>query len=255
MKPIAIQLFSLRDEMQRDVVATLKRVKELGYDGVEFAGLWGFTPEEMAELVCDLGLVPISAHIPIGDLRNDALGFIECFKRVGCKHIVIPWLDEIDRPGSENWEKTKAHFERIGKIAVENQMSLSYHNHDFEFLPLKNGVLGFDDLFESISPDLLKMQQDVCWVHSAGYSPEKYLEKYQNRCPLLHLKDYSRENGEFGFRPVGNGEIDFVSVIDTAEKCGVEWYIVEQDRPTMGKTSLECAELSIKYLKSIDNKQ
>ena len=252
MKPVAIQLFSLRDEMKDDVVGTLKRVKELGYDGVEFAGLWGKTPEEMAELVGELGLVPISAHIPIGDLRKDALGVIECFKRVGCKHVVIPWLDEIDRPKSESWENTKADFERIGKIAAENQMSLSYHNHGFEFEPLQNGVLGFDNLFDSISPDLLKMQQDVCWVHHAGHSPEKYLEKYKNRCPLLHLKDYSRENGEFGFRPVGHGEIDFVSIIETAEKCGVEWYIVEQDRPTTGKTPFECAEMSIKYIKELN---
>ena len=252
MKPVAIQLFSLRDEMQKDVKATLKKVKELGYDGVEFAGLWGKTPEEMAELVGELGLVPISAHIPIGDLRKDAPGAIECFKRVGCKHIVIPWLDEIDRPGSGNWERTKADFERIGKIAAENQMSLSYHNHGFEFEPLENGNLGFDDLFESISPDLLKMQQDVCWVHSSGYSPEKYLDKYKNRCPLLHLKDYSRENGEFGFRPVGHGAVDFASVFEAAEKCGVEWYIVEQDSPTVGKTPFECAEMSIKYIKTLN---
>ena len=69
---------------------------------------------------------------------------------------------------------------------------------------------------------------------------------------MLHLKDYSRENGEFGFRPVGHGEIDFVPIIETAEKCGVEWYIVEQDRPTTGKTPFECAEMSIKYIKELN---
>ncbi|MBR6783284.1 MAG: sugar phosphate isomerase/epimerase [Clostridia bacterium] len=269
MLPVAIQLYSLRDDAKQDLVGTLKAVKEYGYDGVEFAGLYGKAPSEVAELLREIGLVPVSAHVSLPELLADTQKVIDDYKAVGCKNIVIPWLSAEDRPGGENYEKTRGNFERIGKLLAENGMVLSYHNHDFEFARLENGEFGFDNLYDTISSDVLKMQMDTCWVSVAGESPIHYLEKYANRCPLLHLKDYvgeksdnmyaligiDDEDGEkkqsFEFRPVGHGVQDFEAIIKAAEKCGVEWLIVEQDEPTNGKTCLECAKLSREYLKTI----
>ena len=270
MLPIAIQLYSLRDDAERDLLGTLKAVKEYGYDGVEFAGLYGKAPLEMKELLEKIGLTPISAHIALPELLSDTEKVINDYKTVGCKHIVIPWLGENERPGGKNYPETLEQLKKIGKIAKDNGISLSYHNHDFEFVRLESGEYGFDNLYDSTSPDVLKMQMDTCWVSVAGENPIKYLEKYSNRCPLLHLKDYvgeksnnmyaligidegeeKEEKQAFDFRPVGYGVQNFEPIIEKAEKCGVEWLIVEQDEPSMDKSRLECAKLSIEYLDKI----
>lgn len=270
MLPIAIQLYSLRDDAERDLAGTLKAVKEYGYDGVELAGFYGKTPEEFASIVKEIGLTPVSAHISLYDLRTDAKKVISDYKTVGCEHLVVPGLAAEDRPGNEGWESVKADLDKFGEMIREAGMTLSYHNHDFEFVKLENGEYGFDDLYMNTKPENLKMQQDSCWVAVAGESPVAYLEKYANRCPLLHLKDYVGQKSEnmyaligideskkeasatFEFRPVGYGVQDFKTIICAAEKCGVEWLIVEQDEPSMGKSRMECAEMSIKYLRESD---
>ncbi len=269
MLPIAIQLYSLRNEMEKDVESTLKAVKEYGYNGVEFAGLCGKTPEEMKSLLVEIGLVPVSAHIPLCDLRNDLDKVINDYKAVGCKNLVVPYLPDEDRPAGEGFKKVVADLELFGEIIRNAGMTLSYHNHDFEFVRMETGEYGFDYLYSNTSPENLLVQQDTCWVRVAGESPIAYLEKYANRCPLLHLKDFVGEKSEnmynligieetktdapqsFEFRPVGYGVQDFKSIISTAEKCGVEWLIVEQDEPSMDKSPLECAKMSIEYLKTI----
>lgn len=270
MKPIAIQLYSVREEAEKDVVGTLNALKEYGYDGVEFAGLYGKTPEEMKALVESIGLTPISAHVSLPQLLADTDNVINTYKTVGCKHIVIPWLGVNDRPGGENYPATREALIKIGEKMRDAGMSLNYHNHEFEFIPLENGELGFDNLYDSIPADLLKMQMDTCWVSVAGQDPLHYLEKYANRCPLLHLKDYVGEKSDnmyeligvdgeaadsekqaFEFRPVGYGVLNFKPIMDKAEKSGVDWFIVEQDKPSMGKSCMECAKMSIMYLKSL----
>ena len=255
--------------MENDVESTLRAVKEYGYDGVEFAGLCGKTPEEMKTLLAEIGLVPVSAHIPLVDLRNDIDKVINDYKAVGCKNLVVPYLPDEDRPAGEGFKKVVADLENFGAIVRAAGMTLSYHNHDFEFIRMENGEYAFDYLYSNTTPENLMVQQDTCWVRVAGESPIAYLEKYANRCPLLHLKDFVGEKSEnmynligieetksdapqsFEFRPVGYGVQDFKSIIATAEKCSVEWLIVEQDEPSMDKTPLECAKMSIEYLKNI----
>lgn len=269
MLPIAIQLYSLRNEMENNVEATLKSVKEFGFDGVEFASLCGKTPEEMKNLLDSIGLVAVSAHIPLCDLRNDVQKVISDYKAVGCKHLVVPYLPDEDRPSGGGFKRVVEDLERLGEIIRNAGMTLSYHNHDFEFVKMDNGEYAFDYLYSNTSPDNLKVQQDTCWVKVAGENPIEYLKKYSGRSPLLHLKDFVGEKSDnmynligieenkterpqsFQFRPVGYGVQDFASIISTAETCGVEWLIVEQDEPSMDKTPLECAKMSINYLKNI----
>ena len=118
--------------------------------------------------------------------------------------------------------------------------------------------------------DLLETQLDTCWVNVGGENPAEYLLKYAGRANIVHLKDFvgcKAENmyaligidedeekdakGQFEFRPVGYGLQNFPAILDACEKVGAKWVVVEQDMPTMGKTSLECAEMSINYLRSL----
>ena len=266
--PIAIQLYSVRDDMAADFEGTLKKVKALGYDAVEFAGLYGKSAAEVKKLCEEIGLVPLSAHVPFIDMMND-LSLLDVYAEIGCKFIVIPYLTEEYRPGNEKFADVIEGAKVLGKKANELGMKLCYHNHDFEFVKV-DGEYALDILYKEVSADLLQTELDTCWVNVGGENPADYLRKYAGRAELLHLKDFvgcKSENmyaligidedekketgGKFEFRPVGSGVQNFPAILAAAEESGVEWVVVEQDMPSMDKTPMECAEMSINYLKSL----
>lgn len=250
MLPIAIQLYSVRDDMEKDFEGTLRAIKSYGYEGVELAGFYGKTAEEVKNILSEIGLVPVSAHVGIELMRADMEQVIKDYKTVGCKYIAVPWLNPEDRLTSENAEKTVSDIRRFTKMAMDNGLIMCYHNHDFEFERI-NGEYAFDLLYSEI-PEL-KVEQDSCWVAVSGESPSEYLKKYSGRTPLLHLKDFAgtRADNTFELRPNGYGVQNFGEIIKTAEENGVEWLIVEQDEPSMDKSRLECAKLSIEYLETL----
>lgn len=266
--PIAIQLYSVRDDMAADFEGTLKKVKALGYDAVEFAGLYGKSAAEVKKLCEEIGLVPLSAHVPFIDMMND-LSLLDVYAEIGCKFVVIPYLTEEYRPGNEKFADVIEGAKVLGKKANELGMKLCYHNHDFEFVKV-DGEYALDILYKEVSADLLQTELDTCWVNVGGENPAEYLRKYAGRAEILHLKDFvgaKSENmyaligidedekketgGKFEFRPVGSGVQNFPAILAAAEESGVEWVVVEQDMPSMDKTPMECAEMSINYLKSL----
>ncbi len=266
--PIALQLYSVRDDMAADFEGTLKKVKELGFDGVEFAGLFGHSAEEIKAMCDEIGLTPISAHIPFGEmLANPAV--IEIYAKIGCKFVVMPYLEEAYRPGNEKYGELVSLLTYIGEKANELGLKFAYHNHDFEFEKV-DGEYMLDILYREIPAALLQPQLDTCWVNVGGENPAEYIRKYSGRMGILHLKDFvggKSENmyaligidenekkdtaGKFEFRPLGKGVQDFPAILVAAQDAGVEWVVIEQDEPSMNKTPLECAEISINYLKSL----
>lgn len=269
--PIALQLYSVRNELGKDFTGALRKVKSLGYDGVEFAGLYGHKPAEIKEIIEDTGLVPISAHVPYSELADAPEKVIKEYAQIGCKYIAIPYLTEEYRPGSEKFNEVIESAKAWGKIANEMGVTLLYHNHDFEFQKI-NGEYALDVLYKSVPADLLQTEIDTCWANVAGENPSVYLRKYSGRSPVVHLKDFvmpgkkpakmyaligisedSREETEsaFEFRPLGLGNQNFREILEACEDVGAGWVVVEQDEPSMGKTPFECAELSINYIRSI----
>ena len=266
--PVAIQVYSLRNEADANLYGTLKKIKAMGYDGVEFAGMYGHKPAEIREMCEDIGLVPLSAHVPYVDLVADAEGTLKKYAEIGCSYVVVPYLKPEHRPDSDQFDEVIANIEKIGKTAKDMGIVLLYHNHDFEFMKL-NGKYALDVLYDTVSADYLQTELDMCWVNVGGENPAEYLLKYSGRAPVLHLKDFYGEKSDdmyeligidkkmpkrpanFEFRPVGYGKQDFPTILAAAEKAGVQWVVVEQDNPTEENTPLECAEMSRNYLKSI----
>lgn len=266
--PIAVQVYSVREYAKADLYATLKEIKEIGYDGVEFAGLYGNSPADIRKMCEEIGLIPISAHVPYLDMVADPVGVLSQYKEIGCKFVVIPYLTPEYRPGTDKWPEVVENAKMLGKTAKDLGMTLLYHNHDFEFVTL-GGKYALDMLYEAVSADLLETELDTCWVNVGGENPSEYIMKYAGRSPLVHLKDFVGSKSEnmyeligidkkaepdaqaFEFRPVGSGKQDFPSILIAAEKAGATWVAVEQDKPSMGLTSLQCAEKSRAYLKSI----
>ncbi len=270
--PIAIQLYSIRDEMEKDFKGTLKKVKEMGYDGVEFAGLFGNSPSDVKAMLDEIGIVAISAHVALNEILADIPKVISDYKAIGCRYIAIPWLAEERRPGRPLYSQTVEDFKAIGEEAKKQGMTLLYHNHDFEFEKV-DGEYILDILYRDIPADLLQTQLDTCWVNVGGENPANYVRKYSGRAPVVHLKDFvmpgkkparlydligtdnepqdESDTEKFELRPLGYGVQDVPAIVKAAVEAGTQWFVIEQDNPSMGKTPMECMKMGIDYLKSI----
>jgi len=268
---IGIQLYSLRDALAADFEGTLKLVSEMGYDTVEFAGIYGKSAEEVKSLCAKYNLEPISAHVALSDMESDPYVF-ETYKAIGCKYIVVPYLPEQYRPKEGNADWIVNYLTSMCQKAHDAGLMMLYHNHDFEFTRLENGKYYLDEIYDRIPATILETELDTCWVNVAGENPSEYVKKYTNRAHVVHLKDFFKrgENVEgmyeligiksvkpasndeqFGFRPVGHGMQDIPSIIDASKSAGAEYLIVEQDNPTPGKNPIDEVRLSREYLKSI----
>ena len=267
--PIAVQIYSVRDDASADLYGTLKKIKEMGYDGVEFAGLYGHTPAQVKAFCDEVGIVPISAHVPFVDMLKDPMGVLSQYAEIGCKYVAVPYLVPEHRPEHANFAYVVEFIHVLGKAAKKLGMTMLYHNHDFEFLKI-DGKYALDILYDTVPADLLQTELDTCWVNVGGENPADYIRKYSGRAPVVHLKDFAGEKSEnmyaligidkeadtesskFEFRPVGKGKQNFSAILDAAKDAGAEWVVVEQDEPSMGLTRMECVKASIDYLKSFE---
>ena len=266
--PIALQLYTIRGDMAVDFEGTLKKVKEMGYDGVEFAGLFGNSPANVKRICQELGLTPVSAHVSFTDMMANP-SVLEAYAEIGCQYVVIPYLTEEYRPGKEKFFEVIEGAKLLGEKAKALGLRLAYHNHEFEFNRI-NGEYALDILYREVSADLLQTQLDTCWVNVGGENPVSYIRKYSGRAEMIHLKDFvgrktenmyaligidedeeKNTHGKFEFRPLGKGVQDFPAILSAAKEAGTKWVIVEQDLPSLGLTALACAKASIDYLKTL----
>ncbi len=231
----------------------MARLKAMGYDGVEFAGFYGHSAEDVAAMLQKHGLTAASSHVPLQAIRADMDGTIAYHKAIGCRFIAVPYLDDETRMGAAGFAQAMADIAEFERRCHSAGITLLYHNHDFEFVKL-SGVYGLDFLYTAIPA--LQTELDTCWVKYAGECPVKYLQKYAGRAPIVHLKDYVGVKGDrppyaliglqddgpkdevpFMFKPFGYGCQDAQAVIEAAAQAGAGWVIVEQDespeRPTL----------------------
>ncbi len=269
---VAVQLYSVRDEMEKDFYGTIKLMKEIGYDGVEFAGLFEQNPEEIKAFCDEIGIVPISAHVPYYDMLENPEAVLADYAKIGCKYVAVPYLTEECRPGTDGFAATVEGIRKIGEAAKALGIQLLYHNHDFEFVKIGDDY-ALDVLYSTIPEDLLKTEIDTCWVNVAGVNPAEYIEKYSGRAPVVHLKDFKKsgdklgklydligiddeaqaeeEEDSFSFMPVGHGVQDMPEILAACENAGAQWVVVEQDSPAKGDTPVNSVTLSREYLKTL----
>ncbi|TAH70006.1 MAG: sugar phosphate isomerase/epimerase [Anaerolineaceae bacterium] len=221
----------------------------MGYDGVELAGLYGYTPEEIRDILNNIGLIPISAHVSYAEFMEDIEATVNRYATIGCKFLAIPYLTVEYRYRGEKYQELLKNIPLIANACQKKGITLLYHNHDFEFEKTERGNYVLDELFEQFSDEIIQTEIDTCWVKYAGVEPTGYIRKYSGRSPIIHLKDYAIDE-KFDYRPLGHGIQDIPAILEEALKVGTEWIVVEQDNHSQ-RSPLENTLMSREYLKTL----
>jgi sugar phosphate isomerase/epimerase len=243
--PIALQLYTVRDDAAQDFAGTLGKVAEIGYAGVELAGYNGMSIQDLKRRLDDLHLHVAGSHVGLDRLENEMSAVIEENLALGNPNVVVPYLGD-DRRSVDGYKKTAEQLNGYGEALKSLGLTLAYHNHDFEFKPLENGQIGMDILLGETDPMLVKAEIDTYWVLFAGLDPVAYLKDKTGRVPLMHLKDRDKTDGSFA--PVGTGDLPLDALITTAIEIGTDFLVVEQD--TTKGPALEAVKLSYDNLKA-----
>lgn len=245
--PLSIQLYTLRDQTARDFAGTLKSLADIGYKGVELAGYGNLkSADEVKAAVSAAGLVISGAHEGIDGLASDPEKKIAEHKTLGNQHVIVPWAP-LEGKDEEGYKEFAAKLQSVGEAVTKAGLTLLYHNHSFEHKPLKKGLDGLDVIYQNTSPDVVKAELDLFWTQHGGYNPAAYLKKFGSRCLMVHLKDME-VGPDRRFANVGEGIIDFHSIINVGRELNLRWYVVEQDN-CYGQDPLEAARNSFNTLR------
>lgn len=225
LKPISVQLYSLRDASATDFPGVLKRVAAMGYKGVEPAGFYGKTAQEVRKMVNDLGMVVSSSHTPWAGAAN-AQEVIDNSGALGTK-LMIGGFGPNEFVDEAAIAKTAELVNGMNDTLVKAGITLVLHNHWWEFEKLANGQIKYE-LFAKLCPGV-KFELDTYWAANFGAnSAAEMVTKFAKRCPLLHIKDglFEREGKMLA---VGSGKNDIAGAIHAADPAVLQWLVVEAD--------------------------
>ena len=244
--PIAVQLYSVRTLCAQDLPGTVAGVAKLGYQGVEFAGYYKRSAQELRKLLDDNGLKCCGTHTGIDTLLGDNLAkTIEFSKTLGNIHLIVPGLPEKYRNSANAWRETAKVFNEISEKAKPQGMRVGYHNHSIEFKAL-DGQIPWDVFFGNTNKDVV-MQLDIGHIVHGGGDPVKVLKQYRGRAKTVHVKEYSSTKKD---AIVGEGEVKWKEVLPLCEKIGgTEWYIIEEESGAY--PGLEGIDKSLKNLHAL----
>lgn len=223
--PVALQPYTVRDELARDYLGTLSRIAEIGYKGLEIGPPpAGISTDAFKQHIERAGLQVIGTHAPLAQLTDGLDALVAYLQEVGGSYLALS-----HRFASRQEVLDAARqFDQIGARCRERGVQFLYHNHNWEFTRF-DGEYAYDILLQATSPNLLKMELDTYWVQRGGADPVEYLRRLHGRCPLLHIKDMEPGDEQF-FAEVGEGVLDWPAIFREAEAAGTEWLVVEQDR-------------------------
>jgi sugar phosphate isomerase/epimerase len=234
---VGLQLWSLREFLPKDLAATLGKVRAMGFQDVEAAGLYHHTVTEFRAALDAAGLRCQSAHTGFEALRDHAAEAFAEAKALGATAVVCPWIDHGDSFTHDDAMKAAEVFNRVGATAKQQGLALSYHCHGYEFVPSAEGTL-FETLAGATDPALVGFQIDVLHAYLGGADPAALIARYAPRVTSLHLKDLKKGFPVTAGRaiapaesdvPVGSGQIDMPGVLRAAMKAGVGIYYIEDE--------------------------
>jgi sugar phosphate isomerase/epimerase len=244
---IALQMFTLREELKKDFIGTLKSVSQIGYRNIELAGGgWGYSAKELIAILDDLGLKAVSNHGSFELMDRNLEGQIEFTKELGIPVLVFPYLNREEYSSEIGVLNRIDKLRKMGEVCKVNGIRLAYHNHDFELANIGEKTI-LDTIFEEIDSSLIEPEFDLYWLKKAGKNPMEYLRNYSGKMHLIHIKDMDPMDGSFA--EVGQGNMNYPEILCAAQKAGVQYGIVEQD--VCKRSPIESIQISFDYLKEI----
>ena len=265
-KMVGIQLYSVRDDMDKDPVGSLTQLSKMGYVYVEHANyvgrkFYGFSAPEFRKILDGLGLKMISGHTVMEkehwdetkkDFSDSWKYTVEDAAVLGQKWVISPWMDETMRTNYEDFKRYMDVFNKSGELCKKSGMKFGYHNHDFEFSQQLNGEKLFDIMMKSMDPNLVAMQLDIGNLYNGGAVALDVMNQFPGRFEIIHVKDEIEAKGgteKYESTILGEGIVNAQEVVDLAtKKGGTNCYIIEQE--SYGdKTPMNCAQANLGIMK------
>jgi sugar phosphate isomerase/epimerase len=252
-KPVGLQLYTVRDQLQKDVPGTIKKVAAIGYKELEIYDLYGMSPAQFTKVLKDNGLTAVSGHYMLKDEKTHWEKSVAQAQELGLKYMVHAILEPEDRKSFDDYKRLVELFNKVAEQTHKAGIQFCYHNHDFEFKKY-GGITAYDYLFKQLDSKLVQFEMDCFWVTHAGQDPVALMKQHPGRFPLLHIKDLKAgipSSTEFDarmglFTEVGKGTIDWKRIFAAAPQGGMKHFFVEQDYCEI--PPLESIKISYEYL-------
>jgi sugar phosphate isomerase/epimerase len=244
-----VQLYSVRDLLQRDFEGTIEQVARIGYREVEFAGYYNRTPEQVRALLDRLALRSPSSHIGANLLRRDMAAQVALAKTIGHRYITLPSYS-ISRTGTplDGWKAAAAEFNQWGAACRDAGLRFAFHNHSAEFQPIEGARSGMHVLLAETDPALVDFQLDIFWAVAAGQDAISLFAEHPGRFTMWHVKDMLDPLGAKTMKPVGQGVIDFGRIFARARDSGMRNFFVEDDNAAANGGSIASIQASFDHL-------
>jgi sugar phosphate isomerase/epimerase len=226
---LGIQLYSVRDQLDKDFPGTLRKLAEMGFEGVEFAGNYGgMAPAALAGFLGETRLACCGMHVGLNNLQDAGSAAYEAARLLKSPHVTTSCCGKSDLA---NWDATIAAIANAGRVAATQGFRFTYHNHATEF-ERRDGATLLDTLYARTEALHVKAELDTAWISAGGQDPVAYIAKYAGRVPQVHAKDYSTSGKTL--IEIGRGDLDFRAIAAAAHAAGTEWLIYELDASTIG---------------------
>ncbi len=244
---VGVQLYSVRADMTKDPLGTLKKVAEIGYKNVEHANyinrkFYGYSASEFKKILVDLGLKMPSGHTVLDKNKhwdaakkdfNDVWKYtVEDAAICGQKHVISPWLDVSQRKNLSDLKAMMDIFNKSGELCQKSGMKYGYHNHDFEFNEKLDGLTLYDHILQNTDHQLVVHQLDIGNMYGGGGRALDVINKYPGRFESMHVKDEveSKTSGKFESTVIGKGIVGTEEVVELGRKIGgTKQFIIEQE--------------------------
>jgi sugar phosphate isomerase/epimerase len=228
---IAVQLYTLRSLLKdaATVAGVLGRIREIGYQSVEVAGLGDGVAGRFGEELRRSGLKACAAHASLDRLHAQIDAVARECMAWGCEYVVVPSLPELYR-SHQGFRRFAAEAADLAARLAGHGIQLAYHNHAYE-LQRFDGATGLDTLLASTDAQALAIELDTYWLQFGGANPATWIRRCAGRAPLVHLKDMAIVNGDPVDAPIGEGNLDWTGILSACRAAGTRWLVVEQDAP------------------------
>lgn len=246
--PLAVQLYSLREDCALDLPGTLKSVADMGYEAVEFAGYYGYSAQDLKVMLDDLGLKCAGTHTSLVSVQGEELKRTAEFNAIlGNPYLVVPGVNHENYAGREGAARLGEELSQASVAAGEFGARVGYHNHSWEFKTLPDGGVPMDIIFEKADASVI-LQGDTGNAQEGAGDCTPLLEKYKNRAVTVHLKPFAADFSKYF---VGEDETNWSGVFTALSGGATVYYIVEQERYPEPLTPKECVARCLKNLKAM----